>query len=367
MARVYFLLDRYADSAILLQKLIEATPDHVEYWRNLILALESDAKIESGLIECHKAIERFSKDASLYRQLGDLCKAKDDWHNAADAYRNCFELDETREDARKLQIAMLRRVGNRDAIRDALDQWLQASPNHPIAVHLRGAYSVSTTPTRASDDYVREVFDQFADTFDSQLTALQYQAPRDLADHLLRLPLPKDGSLRVLDAGCGTGLLGTWLRPYAEKLIGIDLSSQMLARAEKLQLYDELSEAELTAYLGAMKDAFDLIASTDTLNYFGDLRMFFLAARKALRSAGGWLVFTLESSSKTGVSSPSNEQPEYSLEPSGRYTHSIERIVEILKTSSFDEIEVVPCVIRQEAGKDAPGVIISCKSGTVDV
>ena len=36
---------------------------------------------------------------------------------------------------------------------------------------------------------------------------------------------------RVLDAGCGTGLCGPLLRPYAKRLVGVDLSSGMLERA----------------------------------------------------------------------------------------------------------------------------------------
>ena len=36
--------------------------------------------------------------------------------------------------------------------------------------------------------------------------------------------------LDVLDLGCGTGLCGPLLRPYARALAGVDLSPQMLER-----------------------------------------------------------------------------------------------------------------------------------------
>ncbi len=362
LARAYFLLGRFSDAAKTLRLLIQSNAGYIEYWRNLVLALESHADVESALVVCHEAIDRFPKDASLFRQLGDLHYAKENWTEATNAYRQCVERDASREDARKRYVALLRRVGDRQSVCEALDQWLQFAPNHPIAEHLRGAYIEGSPPTRASDDYVRELFDQFADTFDAKLTELGYQAPQSLAEHLMRLKLPHTRSLQVLDAGCGTGLLGEWLLPYAATLYVVDLSGQMLVQAEKRSLYDELTEAELTAYLVARTNAFDLVASADTLNYFGDLRPFCAAARSALRSVGGWLAFTLESHSSSDGLSSKTEESEYVLQPSGRYTHATDRVVEILRTSGFIEIELTACVLRQEAGRDVCGVVISCRT-----
>ena len=46
--------------------------------------------------------------------------------------------------------------------------------------------------------------------------------------------------LDVLDAGCGTGLCGPLLAPYARRLIGVDLSEGMLALAKEKHVYDAL-------------------------------------------------------------------------------------------------------------------------------
>ena len=81
-------------------------------------------------------------------------------------------------------------------------------------------------------------------------------------------------NLMVLDAGCGTGLCGPLLKPYAEILVGVDLSPKMLAKALGRQVYEELIETELVAYLGQRTASFDLIVSADTLIYFGELRSF---------------------------------------------------------------------------------------------
>src|SRR6476620_7898555 len=100
-------------------------------------------------------------------------------------------------------------------------------------------------------------------------------------------------ALDVLDAGCGTGLCGPLFAPYARRLTGVDLSPGMLARAQERNVYDELVKGELTTYLLASPDRFDVVVSADTLIYFGTVDQAVGAAARALRP-GGWLIFTLE-------------------------------------------------------------------------
>ena len=82
-------------------------------------------------------------------------------------------------------------------------------------------------------------------------------------------------------------------------------------RAAK-NVYSELERSELTAYLRARPEEFDVIVAADTLVYFGDLREFCAAAAGALRPSG-LLVFTLEHAVDATV--------DYRLELHGRYSH----------------------------------------------
>ena len=52
----------------------------------------------------------------------------------------------------------------------------------------------------------------------------------------------------VLDLGCGTGLMGQYLRDNAAQLIGIDLSAAMLEEARNKQIYDALVEGDIVEY-----------------------------------------------------------------------------------------------------------------------
>jgi predicted TPR repeat methyltransferase len=76
-------------------------------------------------------------------------------------------------------------------------------------------------------------------------------------------------NLTILDAGCGTGLCGPVLRPFASHLIGIDISSGILEKARSRHCYDQLEKSELTVFLQAAHEVFDVVAACDTFNYFG--------------------------------------------------------------------------------------------------
>jgi predicted TPR repeat methyltransferase len=64
--------------------------------------------------------------------------------------------------------------------------------------------------------------------------------------------------------GCGTGLFGPQLlRPLARTLTGIDLSSNMLKKAEQRGLYDHLICGDIAEFLETQSHAFDLAVAAD--------------------------------------------------------------------------------------------------------
>ena len=135
------------------------------------------------------------------------------------------------------------------------------------------------------------MFDSVAPQFDRKLAALGYQAPQQVAQAVAALQ-PAPGALDVADLGCGTGLCGPTLRPWARRLVGCDLSAAMLAQAKRRGCYDHLFQVELAYFLQHEAGAFDLLVSADTLCCFGPLDAV-CAAAVALRS-GGAFVFTVE-------------------------------------------------------------------------
>ena len=158
------------------------------------------------------------------------------------------------------------------------------------------------------------------------------------------------GTLEVLDAGCGTGLCGPILRPYARTLMGVDLSSEMLERARARGLYDALVVAELTGFLGEHRGRFDLIVASDVLCYFGLLAPVFGAVVTALRP-GGRFLFTVEQDFCGATP--------FALQPNGRYRHAADALFAAAAAVGFIVTEAfTPITLRQENGLAVRGLLV---------
>lgn len=96
-------------------------------------------------------------------------------------------------------------------------------------------------------DEVRDVYDRWAESYDTELIEENgYAQPRRCAEMLSR-HLP-DRTAAILDIGCGTGLAGAALTEFGYGIIdGCDFSAGMLAESRKTGLYRRLFGADLNA------------------------------------------------------------------------------------------------------------------------
>lgn len=341
---------RLDEAAIAYRRAIEIDPQHAAAHSNLGILYKQQGRIDDALAAYQRAVELRPDYADAWLNLGRLWKRTGRYDQAAAAFEQVLRLEPARSEAHKDLCGTWRAAGRIDETRAALDRWLQVEPDHPVAKHLRAALTGGAqTPARASDQYVRQVFDQFADRFDDELAELHYQGPELIAAALARHLDAPDSHLDILDAGCGTGLCGPVLRRYARRLTGVDLSPQMLERARERAIYDDLETAELTAYLDAHPGAWDLIIACDTLNYFGDLGPALSAASRALKPAGR-LVFTLEHELEPDAAG-------FVLYPSGRYGHQPGYAQQMLAAADLRILTIDDATLRTEAGQPVRGLL----------
>src|SRR5436190_7323709 len=88
---------------------------------------------------------------------------------------------------------------------------------------------------RASNSFIETTFDSFAGSFESKLARLRYRAPALVAAILEDYGL-EGPRLEVLDAGCGTGLYGIIVSPFARRhgaALLDEMSKAMTARSEE--------------------------------------------------------------------------------------------------------------------------------------
>lgn len=240
-------------------------------------------------------------------------------------------------------------VGRRDDARAAYGRYIDSCPDDAEIVHILKALRDETPPPRAPDAFITQLYGQFASFYDENMSGeLEYQAP-DAIGGLVERTFGGRRNLDVIELGCGTGLCGVVLRPWARQLTGVDLSPAMLDRARARGLYDALQLAEITRYLAAESSGpVDLIVACDTLIYFGDLRQVVQPAVRRL-APGGVIAFTVEH----GARYP------FLLDDSGRFTHHPDHLVEVAGEAGLAVVDLQESTLRYEYGNPVRGIAAS--------
>jgi 2-polyprenyl-3-methyl-5-hydroxy-6-metoxy-1,4-benzoquinol methylase len=110
---------------------------------------------------------------------------------------------------------------------------------------------------------LKEYYDKWATNYDQDVSNEQYCGPNYIVELLNELPEktkvdvdPTNEDLAILDAGCGTGLVGIALHQQGYKKVdGFDLSPEMIAVAEKTDAYNSLQgDVDMTQPLTDYQD-----------------------------------------------------------------------------------------------------------------
>ena len=113
-------------------------------------------------------------------------------------------------------------------------------------------------------DELTAAYGEWADAYDKDLVTEMGYVAHLTAAKLLSETL-KETNARILDAGCGTGLVGEALYQMGYKnLFGLDYSQHMLDQAEKKGVYKTLRQGDLTQRLDLDDNSFDSVISVGT-------------------------------------------------------------------------------------------------------
>lgn len=287
----------------------------------------------------------------LYESLAAQQLAQKNHSAAVESLRSALALEPDRPVLLRELAEALYALGRIDEAKATYEQWLTADPDDPMAQHLVASRTGRGVPDRASDEYVQRLFDGSAESFDDHLGRLAYKGPQLLAEALLNFfPAPAQ-QWDVLDAGCGTGLCGPKLRPYARSLVGMDLSTRMLEEARKREIYDRLVPGELTAYLADHPAEFDFLVAADVVPYFGRLEPLFEACAQALRE-NGHLFLALESAGDVDL--PLG----YQLHAHARYCHTPAYVQKTLQEAGFSMVSIESDMLRMHREMPVEALVV---------
>jgi predicted TPR repeat methyltransferase len=350
---IFKALGRLDEAVTAYEHAIALNPDHANAYSNLGVLYRAQGKPVESEAAYRTAIRLDPDHIDAYHNLGVLLASLKRTPEAVACYCKVTTLSPHHPSARRLMALAHCTIGQVDKAIEIFERWLEEEPDDPIPLHMLAACSGKSVPARASDAFVEKTFDSFAASFDSKLERLSYRAPAIVGALLSDSGMKASKRLDVLDAGCGTGLCGPHLAPYARRLIGVDLSAGMLTAASEKGIYDELLKGELTEYLRRHLSSFDIIVSADTLVYFGDLEDVARAASAALRP-DGMLIFTVEE----WADAPSSV--EFSICTHGRYRHTWHYVERVLSETGLRP-SITRAELRMESGVPVSGLAVGAR------
>jgi predicted TPR repeat methyltransferase len=246
------------------------------------------------------------------------------------------------------------RLGERAGAIAAFERARDGDPEDYHGARLQLArLGVGTANPAMTQTYVRRLFDQYAARYDSTLTErLGYRGPAILLEAI-------EGALRstgralhfhaMLDLGCGTGLGGAALRPFVERMVGVDLSPAMVAQAAAKGCYDRLVTAEIGDFLAeevAARARYELVLAADVFVYVNDLVPIVAAVARIL-APDGVLAFTVETHGGDGAK----------LLPTLRYAYSEAYLRQTIATAGLIMLKLGEAAVRSEKGEPVQGLV----------
>ena len=315
------LAGRLGNSALavdLLRAAVHLSPGSAEAWFNLAVALARDRRVDA----------------------------------ASDAFRRVVAVTPGWAEAWFGLAGLLLRQDRCEEARAAFHRVLEIAPDHGPARHMTSALD-GANPDGPAGDYVRRLFDDYAGRFEAELIdGLGYRTPDLLRSAVEPFRHPGGRFRRVLDLGCGTGLLAPRFRDLAGDLPGVNLSPNMIAKAREKGLYDTLAVGDMTDHLGR-EAPFDLVLAADVLVYLGRLEPLFAAVAGSLTSAGIF-AFSIERL-KAG---------DFRLLPTGRYAHGAAYIHRLGEGHGMTVLEARDCVPRHDKAGPVAGIVFVLGAGT---
>ncbi len=290
-------------------------------------------------------------DSETYYNIGVILMAQEHHHDSLTYFNETVRLNPSSIDAWLNMGAIALKLGRISQAIDYYTECIKMDPDNQEYQHVLAALNQRSGTDSTPPIYIKNLFDHYAPFYDTHLSEhLHYDVPDTIARYLEDFLNDKqEKTLKIIDLGCGTGLMGEAILSWKRQLIGIDLSPSMIKAASDKGCYDELVIGDIAESILPYKKA-DLIIAADVFSYVGDLSLIAERSKNALID-GGLFVFTVEK----GIKDP------YQLQQTIRYTHHRRYIESLAKTYGFslEALDNVP--IRKQKGKPVEGYLVVMK------
>ena len=310
-----------------------------------LINLYQHGQLQLALDNSKQLLVQFPHSLILYNIQGAINAMLGNFNAAIDSYKQALKIKPDYAEAYCNIGNALQEKGELNAAINNYEKALLITPNYPEVRHILASLTGETTRS-APRAYVEKLFDSCAFKFERSLVDdLEYQTPKILSEMIVANHF--NGSVgSVLDLGCGTGLAGAELRRFCSNLEGLDLSKLMIEEARKKNIYDRLTHSDIFDYLATEALDFNHFVATDVFIYLGEVSDLFRLI-KSRNQRNGSLSFSTEHT----------EKPGFTLETTGRFSHSKTYIESLCKTFDFRISRFEKTNLRKEKGEFINGAL----------
>ena len=146
--------------------------------------------------------------------------------------------------------------------------------------------------TLKSTDEVRDLYDDWSknDKYNQDMIDWEYSGPREVVSAFL--PHASRKGIKILDAGCGSGLVGEELSKEGYSIIhGADIAAKLM-HSIPAGIYHELHNIDLNKRINFTDDFFDAVLCVGTFT-FGHVKAKALIEFTRIVKSGGIIGFTI--------------------------------------------------------------------------
>ena len=146
--------------------------------------------------------------------------------------------------------------------------------------------------TLKSTDEVRDLYDDWSknDKYNQDMNDWEYSGPREVVSAFS--PHAPNKGIKILDAGCGSGLVGQELLKEGYSIIhGADIATKLM-NSIPAGLYHELHNIDLNKPINFTDDFFDAVLCVGTFT-FGHVKAKALSEFTRIVKSGGIIGFTI--------------------------------------------------------------------------
>ena len=256
---------------------ISINPKYAEAYNNIGVILQETGKLDEAVATYTKAISLRHDYAEAYYNIGNSLGEQGKLKEAIKALKRAISIRSDYAEALVKLGKFFRQLEQVDESLKYFEQALGLDPEDTLGVELELVLlGQKNTPPKTPQNYMTKFYKKKSNKWGKGKSYSGHILIQDAFNSVIK----KQEKIDVLDLGCGTGTLASFLRPFSKNLDGVDLSPDMIKLAKSTGVYDSIYEQEIETYLAKISNQYDVVLAAAVFIHFFDLYNVFFSDKE---------------------------------------------------------------------------------------